>query len=161
MTDESQQLDQIIERFSSSEKALRTLMEAAEKLSTARGELDAARGDLAESQAKSSAQLDAVRRNLVEKFDHAESSLSDVSSGVFGLTVELKDSARDLKDMAVAWRAIGPDKLESALKGLDSRIDSSLKETRVLVGVRDRMFTIWLSGLTVLVIALGVIAIVK
>ena len=161
MTDESKQLDQIIERFSSSEKALRTLMEASEKLSTARNQLDAARGDLAESQAKSSAQLDAVRRSLVEKFDHAESSMSDVSSGVYGLTVDLKDSARDLKDMAVAWRAFGPDKLEVALKDLDIRIESSLKETKTLAAARERLLTIWLSGLTVLVAALGVIAIVK
>jgi hypothetical protein len=51
--------------------------------------------------------------------------------------------------------------LEVALKDLDIRIESSLGETKAIAAARERLFTIWLSGLTVLVVALGVIAIVK
>jgi hypothetical protein len=189
---ESQQLDQIIERFSSSERALRSLLEVAERLDVERRDLAGAKAELTLSREESIATLEEVRRNLVERFDRAESSLGDVSSGVYGLTLELKDSARDLRDLAISWRAIGPEKVTQVISDLaqevadgvstfvsendaskreifekidkdllavSNEVSLSLKNYRATSAARQRTLTIWLSGMTALIIALGAVAI--
>jgi hypothetical protein len=189
---ESEQLDQIIERFSSSERALRSLLEVAERLDVERQDLAGARAELTLSREESIATLEEVRRNLVERFDRAESSLGDVSSGVYGLTLELKDSARDLRDLAISWRAIGPEKVTQVISDLaqevsdgvsrfvsendaskreifekidkdllavSNEVSLSLEKYRSTSAARQRILTIWLSGMTALIIALGAVAI--
>lgn len=189
---ESERLDQIIERFSSSERALRSLLEVAESLDVERQDLAGARAELTLSREESIATLEEVRRNLVEKFDRAESSLGDVSSGVYGLTLELKDSARDLRDLAISWRAIGPEKVTQVISDLaqevsdgvstfvsendaskreifekidkdllavSNEVSLSLENYRTTSAARQRVLTIWLSGMTALMIALGAVAI--
>ena len=189
---ESEQLDQIIERFSSSERALRSLLEVAESLDVERQDLAGARAELTLSREESIATLEEVRRNLVERFDRAESSLGDVSSGVYGLTLELKDSARDLRDLAISWRAIGPEKVTQVISDLaqevsdgvstfvsendaskreifekidkdllavSNEVSLSLENYRTTSAARQRVLTIWLSGMTALMIALGAVAI--
>ena len=189
---ESQQLDQIIERFSSSERALRSLLEVAERLDVERRDLAGAKAELTLSREESIATLEEVRRNLVERFDRAESSLGDVSSGVYGLTLELKDSARDLRDLAISWRAIGPEKVTQVISDLaqevsdgvsrfvsendaskreifekidkdllavSNEVSLSLENYRATSAARQRILTIWLSGMTALIIALGAVAI--
>jgi hypothetical protein len=189
---ESEQLDQIIERFSSSERALRSLLEVAERLDVERQDLAGARAELTLSREESIATLEQVRRNLVERFDRAESSLGDVSSGVYGLTLELKDSARDLRDLAISWRAIGPEKVTQVISDLAQEVSNgvstfvsendasrreifekidkdllavsnevslSLENYRSTSAARQRTLTIWLSGMTALIIALGAVAI--
>lgn len=189
---ESQQLDQIIERFSSSERALRSLLEVAERLDVERRDLAGAKAELTLSREESIATLEEVRRNLVERFDRAESSLGDVSSGVYGLTLELKDSARDLRDLAISWRAIGPEKVTQVISDLaqevsdgistfvsendaskreifekidkdllavSNEVSLSLENYRSTSAARQRTLTIWLSGMTALIIGLGAVAI--
>ena len=92
----SSKLTEVIGRFSDAEKALRTLIESAEKLSTVRQELEKAE----------------------TSFDTSQKALVDVASGIYGLTREMKDVARDMKDCAIAMRSLNPEHLETRLAGL-------------------------------------------
>ena len=148
MTSESDDLDAVIERFSESEQALRSLMESIQGLTSAQQLLSSARGDLERSREESLQTLQAVREQLAATYDSAERSIGDASSGIYGLTVELKDISRDLKDTAIAWRLIGPGELKSSVDGLSAGIRR-----------RENQMRIWLSILTVLVLVLGGLAI--
>jgi len=66
--------------------------------------------------------LGETEKTILARFDDAECSLessqkalADTASGVYGLTSELKDIARDMKDAAIALRALNPKKMTAQL----------------------------------------------
>ena len=66
------------------------------------------------------------------------------------MALELKDISRDLKDMAIAWRSIGPDGVRHSLDELSTSIQR-----------RENQMRIWLSTLTMLVLVLGGLALFR
>jgi chromosome segregation ATPase len=148
MTEQSEQLDAIISRFTDSENALRRLMESAQQMESAEAQLSGARAELKVSHAESIQSLEAARAHIAATHDSAERSFGDASSGIYALTLELKDISRDLKDMAIAWRSIGPEGVRNSLDELSTSVQR-----------RENQMRIWLSILTVLVLALGGLAI--
>ena len=150
MSEESEQLAELIAEFTSAEVALRQLVKAADDLGSAQGSIARAKEELADTRSQAIGALEATRTRVAAELEKAGSSLDDVSSGLYGLISEFKDIARNLKDMATAWRAIGPE-----------RIDESLRDLSARLAARERTSRISIAALSVLVIALGVIAIVK
>ena len=150
MTENSNQLDAIISRFTDSERALRQLIESVQKMETAEAQLSGARAELKSSQEESIQSLEAARAHLAATHDSAERSFGDASSGIYSLALELKDISRDLKDMAIAWRSIGPDGVRHSLDELSTSIQR-----------RENQMRIWLSTLTMLVLVLGGLALFR
>lgn len=150
MTEQAERLDEIIGRFTDSERSLRALMESAQELKSAAGQLSEARSELDQSRVDSVARLEELRAQLVGTCDVAERSFGDASSNIYGLTAELRDISRDLRDMAITWRSIGPGELKSSVDELAAGIRR-----------RENQMRIWLSTITVLVIALGALAVFR
>jgi len=148
MSDESQPLNEIIERYVKSEESLRQISQSIEGLEAARQELSLAREDLASSDVKGRQSLDDLRKQLASAAQSTDTNLSEMTSAVFALTTEMRGIARDMKDTATAFRSYGPDRLEASFTELTNRIRA-----------RERLFVIWMSLLTVIVIALGVLAV--
>lgn len=177
--DEARQIEDLVNRFSDAEQSLRSLLIAAQRLTSARDELSGAREDMGRTQAESLAKLEETRQRIREeleaadeqamerleatvaaverrldetektvlaRFDGAERSLessqkalADTASGVYGLTSELKDIARDMKDASIALRGLNPERINARL---------------------DRVQTL-LFVLFALVVAVGIVAAVR
>ena len=148
MSDESQPLNEIIERYVKSEESLRQISQSIEGLEVARQELSLAREDLSNSDAKGRQSLEDLRKQLASAAQSTDTNLSEMTSAVFALTSEMRGIPRDMKDTATAFRSYGPDRLENSFTELTNRIRA-----------RERLFVIWMSLLTVIVIALGVLAV--
>jgi len=148
MSDESQPLNEIIERYVKSEESLRQISQSIEGLEAARQELSLAREDLASSDVKGRQSLDDLRKQLASAAQSTDTNLSEMTSAVFALTTEMRGIARDMKDTATAFRSYGPDRLENSFIELTNRIRA-----------RERLFVIWMSLLTVIIVALGVLAV--
>lgn len=149
MSDESQQLDEVIDRFVKSEESLRRITQAVEGLDAAKRELSVAREDLAVSDARGRQSLEELRKHLAAAAQSTDANLSDAASAIYGLTTEMRGIARDLKDTAIAFRTFGPDRLDASFLELANRIKG-----------RERMLVLWMSLLTVGIFALGALAIV-
>lgn len=164
MATESESLRDIILKFSSAEESIRKILSSGEGLTTAQQSLAAARAELLATEERSTqtfaqarADLDAeqhraitvleeTRKQLALDIDRAGSSIDDASSGIYGLTNELKDISRDLKDLISAWRAMGPESMRDRIESLERQSSHRERSTRV-----------WLSVLSVVVAASAVL----
>ncbi len=104
--------------------------------------------------------LDETAKTLLTRFDGAERSLessqkalADTASGVYGLTNELKDIARDMKDAAIALRALNPEKINTRLDELAEKIDTRLDG----LGAQQRRAQMLLFVLFALVVIVGIV----
>lgn len=107
MNEDTAGIDEAIRRFTDAETALRALLDSARELTTAEQRLEAARAAIAASEQTHSEHITEARAGL----EHSEKALADVSSGVYHLAEELKETARNLKDTAIAFRALRPEEL--------------------------------------------------
>jgi hypothetical protein len=156
--DSTDDVDELIRRFSTSEASLRSMMAELGKFTNAREAMGIARTELSAARVDSVAQLEIVRSSMRSElelaeasFSSAENSLNDLASGVFAMTVELKNIARDMKDSATAWRSVGPDTLKASLAEV-------AKDLEVMSRKQDQ-FRIWAGALMVLVLAVGGLAV--
>lgn len=134
----SDELGEVVEGFRTAEEALRQLLDSASDFTRARDELAGARTDMAEAQTTAIERLEDARRAIREEAEAAERTLessqqelADVTSGIFELATELRTIARDLKDTAIAYRAMDPEGLRSRVDAIDKR--TGLIQVLVLV----------------------------
>ena len=111
--------------------------------------------------------FDVTEESILGRFDDAESSLessqkalADTASGVYGLTSEFKDIARDMKDTAIALRALNPEKIEARLTGLSGDVEKLGPAVDDLRGWQRRAQTLLLV-LVALVVIVGIVSAVK
>lgn len=187
------QLEDLAGRFSETEAALRSLLQAAERLTGAREELVVARTGMERTQADAVERLEEARRTIREqleaaddqsverleatvaavesrlaatektvlaRFEDAESSLdvsqkalADTASAVYGLTNELKDIARDLKDSAVALRALDPDRISRQL--------DDLAQSSAATAAQQKRAQVLLLVVLVAVVVVGLLAAIR
>jgi len=192
------EVDELVSRFSDAEQALRTMLDGAQRLSTARDELSGAREDMSRTQAEALDRLEQARRTIREemeaadeqslerleatvaaverrleeterqvlgRFDGAERSLeasqkalADTTSGVYGLTTEFKDIARDMKDAAIALRALNPEKLDARLDELSCQLQTVASATDGLDAQQRRAQTL-LYVLLAAVVLVGILVV--
>lgn len=186
--DGASKLNDVIRRFSDAEGSLRTIIEAAKTLSTARNELNVSRRDMADAQVKAVQHLEEARRTIAERLDEADrmalsrldatvaavegrlretqaailkkfenaeasldtsqKSLSDVASGIYGLTSEMKDIARDMKDCTIALRSLNPAQIEGHL-------------IKLAIGQRQLQRHLWIVGVLLATVAAAALLLVR
>jgi chromosome segregation ATPase len=184
------QVEDLVNRFSEAEAALRRLLDSAHQLSSAREELSGARQDMSRTQADSLDRLEEARRTIREQLEAADEqalgrleatiaaverrleetdktglerigvaersleasqkALADVASGIYALTSELKDIARDLKDSAIALRSLDPERIDTRLAALATAAQDAAEQR-----ARQQVLLIVVA---VLVVVLGVAA---
>jgi chromosome segregation ATPase len=130
--DTATSVEDVVRRFSDAESALREILANADRLSSASERLEEAQAAIVEAQSAGDKRLEEARAAVAEaelagakRLEEAraalrksESSLAEASSAVYGLTVELKDIAGDLKDTAVAFRRLKPEELREDLAAI-------------------------------------------
>lgn len=102
-------LPQAAEGFSAAEDALRSFLESAKDLSSAELKVDLARDTVLEA---------------ANVLTGAEKSLADGSSAIYSLASDLKDTARELKNNAIALRELDPAAVSRELASVQSRLDT-------------------------------------
>lgn len=105
------ELTNIIQRFTDAEAAMRDLLDAGAKFTTASGQVAEAADQVQAAQRHADQQI----TGAVAALDGAERGLKDTTSAVYGMTAELKDIARELKDTAIAFRSLQPERLWTEL----------------------------------------------
>ncbi len=102
-----QDIEEIIERFTSSEAALRRIVEASGELESARVELEKAEKSL-------------------DRLDH---HVAETASLVFSVANELKAIARDMRDTMIAVQSLKPELVHEKLDGLTVGVNDAVKKS--------------------------------